>query len=411
MPLYAYKGFEASTGANVKGRIDADSERTARQILRQKNKIIVAEIKEEAAKTAANANKKASAFSFLEPKVALDELAIMVRQFATLQGAHVPLDETLKALVNQVENDTLRNVLSRVKDSVSEGKSLADSCAAYPKVFNRLFINMVKAGESSGNLATVLERLAGFLEYQVEVKGQIMGALLYPAVMILASLGVVVFLLVVIVPKLTKVFTSLRVEIPWYTEALIGFSGFLQQYWYVPIALAGAAIFFFNKWISTDQGRTKFDKLMITAPVIGPVFMMLAVSRFTKTLSTLLSSGVPIIPALDITKNVVNNRVLMAVIEQAKIEVQEGNSLASCISKSGVFPGLVTHMIATGEKTGELVSMLGHVAKAYDAEVERKISKMISLIEPLMMVFLMIIAVGVIVAMVLPMMNIMKQVK
>lgn len=410
MPLYAYKGYQAATGANVKGRIDADSERTARQILRQKNKIIVAEIKEETAKTAANANKKA-AFSFLEPKVALDELAVMVRQFATLQGAHVPLDETLKALVNQVENDTLRNVLSRVKDSVSEGKSLAESCAAYPKVFNRLFINMVKAGESSGNLATVLERLADFLEYQVQVKGQIVGALLYPAVMIFASLGVVVFLLVVIVPKLTKVFTSLRVEIPWYTKALIGFSGFLQQYWYVPIILVVAAIFFFNKWVSTDEGRTKFDKYLITAPIIGPVFMMLAVSRFTKTLSTLLSSGVPIIPALDITKNVVNNRVLMAIIEQAKIEVQEGNSLASCISKSGVFPGLVTHMIATGEKTGELVSMLGHVAKAYDAEVERKISKMISLIEPLMMVFLMIIAVGVIVAMVLPMMNIMKQVK
>jgi general secretion pathway protein F len=213
------------------------------------------------------------------------------------------------------------------------------------------------------------------------------------------------------VPKLSKVFTSLKVTVPWYTKVLISFSGFLQNYWYVPLLVAAGGFFIGRSWLKSDAGRRKFDRFMISAPMIGPVFLMVAVSRFTKTLSTLLSSGVPIIAALDITKNVVNNLVLTDVLEQAKIEVQEGNSLASCINKSGVFPGLVTHMIATGEKTGEMVTMLAHVAKAYDAEVERKISKMVSLIEPVMMMMLMMIAVSVIVGMIMPMMDVMKQVK
>jgi general secretion pathway protein F len=413
MPIYSYKGYDAKSGANVKGKIDSDSERNARSTLRQRNKVIVAEIKEEKANSSATGVKRAGQLNlgFLEQGVSLDELSNMVRQFATLQGAHVPLDESLKALANQVENPTLRNVLSSVKDSVSEGKSLADSSASFPKVFNKLYVNMVKAGESSGNLATVLERLSGFLEYQVAVKGKIVQALVYPSVMICASLGVVAFLLIVIVPKLTKVFTSMRVEIPWYTKALISVSTFLQSYWFIPPIVGAGIAYAFNRWISTPAGRKRFDNFLLRAPVIGPVFMMLAVSRFTKTLATLLASGVPIIPALDITKNVVNNLILADVLEQAKVEVQEGNSLASCISKSGQFPSLVTHMIATGEKTGELTTMLSHVAKSYDAEVERKIAKMISLIEPIMMIFLMIIAVTVIVAMVLPMMNIMKQIK
>ncbi|MFY7927689.1 MAG: type II secretion system F family protein, partial [Oligoflexus sp.] len=323
MPIYSYKGYEAATGANVKGRIDADSERTARQTLRQRQKIIVAEIKEEKASD----NKGKSSLSLFNSRVSLDEMAVMIRQFATLQGAYVPLDETLKALVQQVDNDTLRKTLAALKDSVSEGKSLAESASAYPNVFNRLFVNMVRAGESSGTLSTVLERLAEFTEYQVTTRGKITQAMTYPSIMIFASLGVVGFLLVFIVPKLAKVFTSLKVTIPWYTQALMSFSLFLQNYWYVPLVTIVLVVYLSQRWLASEKGRRKFDKFLISAPVIGPVFMMLAVSRFTKTLSTLLSSGVPIIPALDITKNVVNNMVLTDVLEQAKIEVQEGNSL------------------------------------------------------------------------------------
>lgn len=409
MPMYSYKGYDAQTGSNRKGKIEAESERAARQSLRQKQKIIVSDIKEESAK--AGNNSKSSSPGLFAPRVSLPELAVMVRQFATLQGAHVPLDDSLRALVAQMENPVLRNTLAAVKDSVSEGKSLAEASAAYPRVFNRLYVNMVRAGESSGTLATVLERLADFMEYQVQVRGKVTQAMVYPSIMIVVSLAIVGFLLVVIVPKLTKVFDSLKVTIPWYTQALVDFSNIMQSYWWLLIMIVCGGGLLFRAWVSSASGRRKWDTFLLKAPVFGPVFLMVGVSRFTKTLSTLLSSGVPIIQSLDITKNVVNNTILTEVLETAKTEVQEGNSLAACISRSGVFPGLVSHMISTGEKTGELEQMLGHVARAYDTEVEQKIAKMISLIEPVMMIALMGIAGTVVVAMVMPMMDVMKQVR
>ncbi len=409
MPLYSYKGYDAATGASRKGKVDAESERAARQALKQRQKIIVAEIKEES--VSSSSSSKSFSFTLFAPKVSLAELSVMVRQFATLQGAHVPLDESLKALVSQIENDTLRKTLSAVKDSVSEGKSLADSSAQYPGVFNKLYVNMVRAGESSGTLSTVLERLSDFMEYQLAIRGKVVNAMLYPAIMIVISLAIVGFLLVVIVPKLAKVFENMRIEVPWYTKALMDFSGIVQSYWYLFPLLLFLAVFSFRTWVSSEKGRRSWDRIFIKLPLVGKISLMVAVSRFTKTLSTLLSSGVPIINALDITKNVVNNSLLSEVIETAKVEVQEGNSLAACISRSGIFPGLVSHMIATGEKTGELEQMLGHVSRAYDSEVEQRISKMISLIEPIMMLCLLVIAVVVILAMIMPMMQVMRQVR
>ena len=299
----------------------------------------------------------------------------MVRQFATLQNAHVPLDESIKALVSQMENPVLRNTLSAVKDSISEGKSLADASKQYPGVFNKLYVNMVKAGETSGTLGTVLERLADFMEYQVKVRGQIMQAMMYPLIMIIASIVIIVGMLIFMVPKLAKVFSSMKVKIPWYTQIVLDLSDFLRTSWYFVPVFAGIIYIAVKIWLGSDKGKRQLDVIKIKAPIFGPVFLMISVSRFTKTLSTLLSSGVPIIQALDITKNVVNNMILTEVIEQAKIEVQEGKSLSGTISKSGVFPGLVTHMIATGERSGELEQMLGHVARAYDTEVENKINK------------------------------------
>ena len=407
MPIFSYKGYDSQSGANRKGKIDADSERAAKQLLKQRHKIIVAEIKEETA----SSKKSGGTSSLFAPKVSLAELSVMVRQFATLQEAHVPLDECLKALVSQVENPVLRNTLARVKDSVSEGKSLADSSAGYPRVFNKLYVNMVRAGESSGNLGTVLVRLADFIEYQVEVRGKVVGALTYPAIMITVMVLIISFLLVAVIPKLAKVFVSLKVSLPWYTKALLDFSAFMQNYWYIMIAAVLGGVFMFKSWLATENGRKRFDQLSLQVPLVGPIMLMLSVSRFTKTLSTLLGSGVPIIQALDITKNVVTNSEINQVLEQAKIEVQEGNSLAACISRSGKFPGLVTHMIATGERSGQLETMLAHVANAYDAEVERKIAKMIAFIEPMMMIFLALLGGVVVFAVMMPMFDVMKQVR
>lgn len=402
MPIYLYKGFDTNTGEERKGKIEAESLKAARQKLRSTKKIIPAEVKEE---LAVQAGSTTSLFS--SNKVSLQDLAILMRQFATLQTAQVPLDECLRALTNQVENVTLRNTLSAVKDLVSEGKALADAMQQYPNVFDNLSVNMVRAGEASGNLGLVLERLADFQEYQIAVKGKVFSALAYPAIMILAAFAIILYLFLNVVPELQKVFVDLKAELPWYTEAVIGFSEFLQEYWYIILLSLLACFFIFKSWHASASGRLKIDRFSLEVPVFGPLLMRLNVSKFTKTLSTLLGSGVPIISALEMTKNVLDNRIISNVIEDSKIAVQEGASLGNTLERSGEFPSLVSHMIKTGEKTGELENMLHHVSVAYDAEVERKIESMISLIEPLMIILMGAVVVLVVVALLVPMMNVM----
>ena len=253
--------------------------------------------------------------------------------------------------------------------------------------------------------------LFDFLENQIKIRGQVVSAMTYPAVMIVMSSAVVAYLFVSVVPKLTKVFDNLGVTLPWYTQTLIQISDALQDYWYVLVLAFGFGYFGFKAWVGKDAGRRQFDSMVLRAPLFGSVLLRVAVSQFTKTLSTLLSSGVDLIMALDITKNVVTNTVITDVLEQAKIEVQEGKSLAAVISRSGRFPGLVTHMIATGEKTGQLEEMLVHVSDAYDQEVDQRISSMVALIEPLMMIVLFAIAGIVVASMMLPMLSVMNQVR
>jgi general secretion pathway protein F len=406
LPLYTYKGIDAASGANKKGKIEAESAKAARMKLKQKFRIIVSDLHEEAP---VKSTKKAS--RLFGSKVSKNEIAVMTRQFATLQQAHVPLDESIRALTDQVENIVLRNTLSAIKDDISEGKSLGDSMSNYPGVFDRLYVNMVKAGESSGNLGVVLERLADFIEYQVKTQGQLMSAMAYPAIMMVASGGIIAFLFVSIVPKLQKVFKSLKVDLPWYSKMLIGFSEFVQNHWFLILCFMGAVAAAFRYWKSSESGKRRWDAFILKAPIFGPVVMRTNVSNFTRTLSTLLSSGVPIINALTITKNTINNSVIADVVENSKIAVQEGEGLGVTIEKSGQFPGLVTHMIKTGEQTGEIEQMLKHVADAYETEVERRIETMISLIEPLMIIVMGGVAVVVVAALMIPMLSVMSKIR
>ncbi len=297
MPIYSYKGYDVATGANRKGKVEAENPKSARTRLKSKEKVIVSELKEE---TGVRKGKKGS--SLFSKKVSLSELSIMTRQFATLQSAHIPLDESLKALTQQVDNPVLQNTLSSLKDAVSEGISLADAVKAHPTVFNRLYVNMVRAGESSGNLEVVLSRLADFLEAQNTTRGQVMSAITYPALMLAASGSIILFLFVKIVPGLMKVFDSLRVTIPWYTKLSIGISNAMQHYWMLGLIMGLGAYYWFKRWVGNPKGRRKFDEMTLQAPLFGPIIMRMMVSRFTKTLATLLNSGVPIIQALDITK-------------------------------------------------------------------------------------------------------------
>lgn len=406
MPLYTYKGYDIITGEAKKGKVEADSNKGARQKLKQRNKIIVSHLKEEKV-----GDKSKDNFTFLPQRVSQAELAVMTRQFATLMNAHVPLDDALRALTSQVESPLLSNTMAAVKDSVSEGKSLFDALNAFPNVFTRLYVNMVRAGESSGNLGIVLERLADFLEYQMETRGRIIAAMTYPSVMIVAALGIVAFLFVNVVPKLKKVFESLKVELPWYSKLLIKTSENMQTYWWlIAIVLIGSVVGF-KVWIGTPEGKKKFDKFALNAPLFGQIILRLNISQFTRTLSTLLNSGVHLVQSLEITKAIISNSQISSVIEDAKIAVQEGKPLGVTIEKSGRFPGLVTHMISTGEATGELESMLSHVANAYESEVQRKISAMVSLIEPLMIVLLFGVAIVVVAGLMLPMLSVMNQIR
>jgi len=408
MPIFIYKGYDVATGESRKGKIEAESLRAARQKLKTKDRIIASDLREEIVASSKNST---TASRFFQAKVSITELAIMTRQFATLQNAHVPLDECLLALVQQVDNVVLSNTLSAVKDAVSEGKSLGDALTPYPQIFNRLYINMIRAGESSGSLGLVLERLADFQEYQVEVQGKVVSSMTYPALMIFASLGIIAYLFISVVPKLQKVFDSLHVTLPWYTLSLISFSEFLQHRWYVLVIVGIGLVFLAKSWYATPKGRWICDKYSLSLPLFGPVVMRVNISKFTKTLSTLLGSGVPIISALEITKNVVGNVLIAKAIEEAKISVQEGDSLGLTLEKSKQFPALVTHMIRTGEKTGELETMLKHVAEAYDAEVSRKIDALTSIIEPLMIIFMGGIVVVVVFAMLVPMLSVMSQMR
>ncbi len=406
MPLYTYKGYDASSGANKKGKIEADSPKAARQRLRKNDKIIVSEIKEEASLA-----KVKDSSSFFQEKVSISEVAVMSRQFATLQGAHVPLDETLAALTEQVDSKVLAGTLNSVKEQVSEGKNLADAMVQFPGVFDKLYINMVRAGESSGTLALVMDRLADYYEKSVEARGRVSSAMAYPIVLSLVMVGMIFFMLLSLVPKLQKVFDSLRVTLPWYTQILVDVSAWLKTSWImIPIFLV---LFYFSAkhWLGSESGRRKFDVFSLKAPIFGSLVLRIQVSRFTETLSTLLTSGVPIIRALEITKNVMTNSVLTDVIEDAKVAVQEGQALGATIAKSKQFPPLVTHMIRTGEKTGKLEEMLTHVAKAYEAEVSRKLDAMISLIEPAMIIIMVAGAGSVMGAVLVPMLSVMNNVR
>ena len=406
MPVYRYKGYDSKSGAARKGTVEAESQKAARQKLKIRDKILVSELTEEVA--LAKLKKSQPLFG---GGVKTTDVAIMTRQFATLQVAHLPLDETLKALTNQVENEVLRNALNNVKEQISEGKSLHEALGSFPSIFDRLYVNMVKAGEASGTLGLVLTRVADFIEYQVKIRGQIMGAMMYPAVMICAMGAITAIMFVSVVPKMQVVFKSMKVVLPWYTKALIGLSEFIQTQWYLIFAGVALIVYLARKWYASPEGRRTFDKNSLKFPIFGAIVMRVNVSRFTKTLSTLLSSGVPILGALEITRNIIANTQISEALEQARIAVQEGQSLGQSIEKSQLFPPLVTYMIMTGEKTGQLEEMLGHVSVAYDAEVERKVEGMIGLIEPLMIIFMTVGGAGILGALMVPMLSIMNQMR
>ncbi len=394
MPTFEYKGIN-KTGKDVKGKLDADTVRAAQARLK-KDGIFVTDIKS----TDSNKGKKKTAAS--RGKASTEDISMMTRQLATLLKANIPLVDTLSAVKDQIENPNLKEALTEIRNQVNEGKPLFKSMAKYPKFFSKIYIYMCEAGEKSGTLDSILMRLAEFAEAQDELNKKIKSAMLYPVIMLIFTFGMLIGLFVYVIPKITTIFEQADMKLPWYSEAIIGFSDILVNYWYIIIVVFGSIIFLFRTWKKTDKGSRQWDKISLKLPVTGELARMVAVSRFTRTLSTLLNGGVPMLEALDIVKNVVNNYVLSSAIENARDNISEGETIAKPLQQSKQIPPLVIHMINIGEKTGELENMLSHVSDSYDFQVKTKISGLTSLLEPMLIVVMGVVIGIIVVAIMIP---------
>jgi general secretion pathway protein F len=389
MPIYEYKGFDAK-GKAVKGLKEADTTKTLRQILRREG-ILATDLQETSGNLLGTKKAKTSVFSSnvrfkaLLERVSAEQLGVSTRQLATLLQAGVPMVDALNALIDQIDNEALRRIYSEIKADVNEGHSLADSMAKH-KIFTSIYINMVRAGESSGALELVLERLADFSEGQAQLRSKVMGAMLYPAVMVFIGGVIMVIMLTSVVPKVSRIFVHAKIQLPLMTRMLIGTSNFLSGYWWLCILIMVGGVFLVRRYIQTPVGREKWDRMRLKAPVFGSISQMIAVARFSRTLSTLLGSGVPLLGALQIVRNVMSNAVLEKAVDDVRDAVREGEDIATPLKRSGCFPPMVTHMIAIGEKSGTLETMLTRVAVTYEQQVQVRISTLTGLLEPIMIV-------------------------
>jgi general secretion pathway protein F len=402
MPAYEYKALDRSR-KSVKGVIEADSPKTARSKLKKQG-LYLTDLEEQSKSASRGSGINIQIdFSKFFQRVSPTDLAEMTSQLATLISAGIPMVEALSALVDQTENQTLKVILVEIREQVNQGKTLGESLKKHPKVFNNLYVSMVTAGEQSGALDIVLKRLTEYTEATVKLRGELIGALTYPALMGLISLGVVAGLFIGVIPRIRRIFDSFDATLPLITRAMLGISDFFTGWWFLIIVVVSGSIWWLRRWVKTEAGRRRWDRFMLTMPVFGRINRLVAVSRFCRTFATLLSSGVPILTAVGIVKTVVQNVILAEAIETAGQNISEGESIADPLKDSGEFPPLVTHMIAIGERTGELEPMLQKVSDSYDQRVENMLRGLTATLEPIMIVSLggvvMIVALSILVPM------------
>lgn len=407
MPVYAYKGVTQS-GRTTRGTVSADGLRAARSKMRA-NGIFLTEISEsQGARADRTGEARAARGLDLEIKLPVRipamERAMATRQLATLVSAGVPLVEALGALVDQTEHKALKGVFARVRDKVNEGASLADALIATGR-FDNLYVSMVRAGEASGALDAVLARVADYLEDQVRLNNRVLSILTYPLFMLLFAVVVVGIMVTLVLPQITELLVSQDLELPWYTVAVIGSSDLLRGYWWLLMLGAVGLVFLYRAVARSDRGRNLLDRFWLRFPVIGRVIRFLAIARFTRTLGSLLASSVNIVQALVIARHVANNSVFAAAADDARESILEGASLATPLRQSGQFPPLVTTMVEVGERSGDLQGMLIKVADTYEEQVETSVSRLTSLLEPVL-ILLMVGIVGIIImAVLMPMLQ------
>ena len=397
MATFAYVGRTRS-GAVKKGELSAKTRDEAVDKLR-KQSVVVTSLEEK--KGGGFDLSKISLGSGLTDK----DLVVFTRQFGTMINAGLPLVQCLEILSTQSENKVLRETIGEVKIQVEAGSTFSDALRRHPKVFDDLYVNLVHAGEVGGLLDTILTRLAKYIEKAMKLKGQIKSAMVYPATIMGVAVVVIVILMLFVIPIFAKMFLELsggKVALPGPTQIVIDTSNFFIDYWYVILGGIVGTIFGIKKYYATVQGRMVIDKLLLKLPVVGDLIRKASVAKFTRTLGTLLSSGVPLLDGMTICAKTSGNKVIEETLISARLSISGGKTIADPLAASGVFPKMVTHMIAVGESTGALDAMLGKIADFYEDEVDQAVTSLTALLEPMMMVFLGIVIGFIVIAMYLP---------
>ncbi len=402
MPMFEYTARNTTNGQIQKGQLDVPSQAEVSNYLR-KNRLILVSVREAP---------KQIKFNFsMAQRIKTRDIVIFTRQFATMINSGLPLVQSLNILAQQTENKALADVTKAVVYDVESGNTLADAFSRRPKAFTDLYVNMVAAGEVGGILDTILLRLATFLEKNDALVRKVKGAMVYPAVILSVAAIAIAVLLIFVIPVFQNMFASVNLELPLPTRIVMGMSQALINYWWALAGLIGAAVFGVKRYYATVDGRKTIDSMLLKAPVLGDMLRKSAVSRFTRTLGTLISSGVSILEGLEITAKTAGNMVIHDAVMASRNSIAGGETIAGPLEKSGVFPPMVISMIAVGEQTGGLDEMLSKIADFYDEEVDVAVSALLSLMEPVMIVVLGVIVGGMVVAMYLPIFDMMNAVQ
>jgi len=399
MPVFEYKAYDEA-GDMRGGIVDADTPAAARLKLRG-DRVHVFEITEMVdGKTQTRGEKK-----YKLKRKHVGELAIVTRQFATLLDAGITVVDALQALIDQVESREIEHCFRVVREKVTQGQTLGEAMAMQPGFFSSLYVNMIKAGEASGNLDIVMKRLADYLQKQNRVRNKVMGAMMYPIVMSIVGVLVVSILLTVVVPKIQDIFREQDKALPTLTVALISLSEFLQEWWWMILLSIAVLVTIWRFWVATEKGRFRWDLLMLRLPVFGMLMRKQAIARFATTMATLLKSGLPVLNALQIVENVIQSKPLAKAVGSIHDSIVEGSDIATPLKETGVFPPMVGYMIATGEQSGQLEDILFKVSEAYDEEVDNATAKMTSVLEPLIIVCLAVVIGFIVLAIVQPLLQ------
>ena len=393
MPIYVYTG-KTKRGRALKGELEASDERIARIQLKRRG-IEVAKLKQKPKDVFEN-------ISFLQPKVTNKDIVIFTRQFSTMIDAGLPLVQGLNILAEQTENKTFKGILKQVTKDVEGGTTLADALNRHPRVFDSLFVNLVAAGEVGGILDTIFQRLAAYIEKAEKLKSQVKGAMTYPIVVVCIAILVISVIMIFVIPVFEDMFAGFGKALPAPTQVVIVMSDFTKGNWYFIFGGMFAFVWLYKRYSRTSSGRRNIDIIALKLPIMGELIRKVAIARFTRTLSTMISSGVPILDALEITAKTAGNVIVQEVILDARSSIAEGQTVAEPLSESTIFPGMVTQMISVGESTGALDAMLEKIADFYDDEVDAAVSAMTSMLEPLMILFLGGSVGGLVIAMYLP---------